>query len=94
MWGSLGLHKACEVVMSLMSYGAMTGACLCVIRVSVSQQRGSWTGCSQSTGGGRTGTEHITSGPSPIGPVWRLGVCVCVMRLYWVLCFLLTAGQH
>lgn len=40
VWGSLRFHTACEVVTSLMSYGAMAGACLYVIRVSVSQQRG------------------------------------------------------
>lgn len=90
VWGSLRFHTACEVVTSLMSYGAMASACLYVIRVSVSQQRGSRTRCSRSTGGGRTGTERITSGPSPIAPVWRRGT----MRLYWVLCFLLTVGQH
>ena len=37
MWGDPGLHKACEVMLSLVSYGAVTGACLCLIRVSLAQ---------------------------------------------------------
>lgn len=89
VWGSLSFHRACEVVTSLMSYGAMTGACLCDQGQCVSAA-GSRTRCSRSTGGGRAGTERISSGPSPIAPVRRRGM----MRLYWVLCFLLTAGQH
>lgn len=40
MWGNPGLHKTREVMLSLMSCGALTGACLCPTGVSLAQWRG------------------------------------------------------
>lgn len=47
----------------------------------------------EGTGDGRSGTEHINFSPSPAAVVWGL-LGDGRRRLCWVLCFLLTVGQH